>query len=403
MIGLAGISVSRVIPENTLLGLLSGAYSLHGGVVRDMGGRIVAHMAAPSSALSLLPGLGWVADAFQTYQLHKMGLVLARVETQLGTLMKVSAATVALSGLGLVVSVAGFALLSRKLNELNVTLGRIELNTRKTNQFLQAVQYSQLKAAVDNLRHARETTDPNTRRDCLMSSKNDFGQLVHQYPHLWSQFEDLNELQALDDGYSIAMVGLAQATSDLGMGQVALHDFATHRMAWQHVARNHCTSKALKTDPQRLIHHRYLSSMPADSLLKLLDFAHQTNKGVQWLDELRAMESDASLLRLPKFGSEDAELEFVRKLVARDDVLAGYESHLNFLVEQDIRSCDFQAKVQELADNSPGTDPVWVVLAEPIASNLPATYASPIEEPAPATWMSRVKKALGFEEQARLN
>jgi hypothetical protein len=57
-------SVSRVIPKDTMLGLITGAYSLHGGVVRDLGGRIVAHLATPATGLNLVPGLNWVADAF---------------------------------------------------------------------------------------------------------------------------------------------------------------------------------------------------------------------------------------------------------------------------------------------------------------------------------------------------
>ena len=67
MMGLDGLSVARAIPKEALLGLISGSYSLHGGVVRDVGGRIVAHLAMPSTMVSAIPGMGWVADAFQSY------------------------------------------------------------------------------------------------------------------------------------------------------------------------------------------------------------------------------------------------------------------------------------------------------------------------------------------------
>jgi len=398
MTTLAGISVLRAIPENALMGLLSGACSLQGGVVRDIRGQIVAHMTLPATAVGARPTLGWISDAFQTYQLQNMGLELKRVEGQLSTLLNTTADATSLSGLSLVVSLGGFAFLSRKLHELNSTLDTIEQNSKKTLPFRETMQYIQLEAAVVTLRHAIETTDANTRHASLVSSKNEFGQLIPQYARLMSKLNELNELQTLDDGHLIAMIGRAQATSDLGMGQVALDDFTTHRLAWQNLARELCRSKALKKDPQRLIHHRFLASMPTTSLTKLLDFAHQISKGAEWLDDLRKMESEASFFRLPKFESEDNELIFARRLVARDEILSGFQSHLKFLHENDIRSCDYQAKVKELIEAQTGSDPLWITQAAPPPSKRPApsppTQSSTKPVAAPPTWLGRIKSMI---------
>jgi hypothetical protein len=359
-----GLEVARMIPKNTMLGLLSGAYKLHGGVVRDMGGRIVAHMAIPSTVVSLVPGLGWVAEAFQTYQLHEMGLVLNRVETQIGSLVKLTTATAAMSGLGVVVSVAGFALLYKQLGKLSETLNRIERNTKKTNSILEAVQYGKLQAAIDAYRRASETTDQSLRQSLLQTSQHDFNQLVHEYKQCWGKFQDLMEMQVLDDGYTLAMIGQGLALSDLGMTEAAAKEFGAHRLEWQHLARSHCRTDLLRTDPQRLLHHRYLHCLPAADLVRLLDFVEQADRGVGWLDELRQREAAAPVLRMPALASKDAEIEFAMRLVAKDDVLQGYEGHLQFLHEHGMRACDFQRQVIEQSQGDSGYEgPLWVTVA----------------------------------------
>jgi hypothetical protein len=53
MLSELGLTVSRMVPEHLVPGFLSGAYSLHGGVVRHPGGQIVSNLAMPAQ-----PALG---------------------------------------------------------------------------------------------------------------------------------------------------------------------------------------------------------------------------------------------------------------------------------------------------------------------------------------------------------
>lgn len=376
---LAGIGVERVIPLNTMMGLLSGTYSLHGGVVRDMGGRIVAHLATSgmsSTVTSLVPGLGWIADAFQTYQLHRMGLTLDRVEQQLGTVMQLSQAAVALSGLGVVVSLGGFAFLNAKLSRLEATLGRIERETRKTNRVLEAIRYSELKGAMDHLRHAQDTLDPQTRRDLLMLAKDQFGRMAHQYARLWLDADTLDELTAIDDGHLLAMVGHSLCTSALGMAESATDDFKRHRADWRHAARAYLGERVLGEAPQRLLHHRYVDSLPAQDLIELLDFVHGTRKGIDWVDHLRRRESDASLWRLPSFDAEASALAFARRLVAKDQVLAGYEAHFAHLAERGLSALEFQRLVDPVVRDLPPGEIAWILAKEEEAELVPAQAAA---------------------------
>ena len=365
---LDALNVARLIPKETLLGLLSGANTLHGGVVRDMGGRIVAHLAMPATATSLVPGLGWVADAFQTYQLAAIGLNLKRVESQVSSVLQLTTATTALAGLNLAVAVVGFAYLAKKLGEMNARLERVEKTTVKIKTILEAVQHSHLQTAIDSLRDASKASDAQTRHGLLLQSKQAFNQLVHQYQQLWKQEDSIEALEALDDCHTIAMVGVALSLNELGMGEQAHEEFARHRQTWQNLARGYCKDKVLRTDPQRLLHHRHLKSIPGDGLIALLDFANQSERGVGWLDELRRMDAKASILSVPSFGTEEATLQFARKLVAKDEVLDGYEAHFAFLGQHKIVAHEFDKRIEQATKQAQNDGPLWITLSEPKAA-----------------------------------
>ena len=51
---LIGFTVSRTIPDKCLIGIMTGAYKLCGGVVRDNSGQIVAHLVSPSNPLNFI-------------------------------------------------------------------------------------------------------------------------------------------------------------------------------------------------------------------------------------------------------------------------------------------------------------------------------------------------------------
>ena len=100
-----GLTVARQIPIETLTGLVSGMYTVHGGVIRDAGGRIVSHLVTSggSAAMSsLVPGLGVLGQALQGAQLWKIGKDVAAVQQTVNTVLNVAMTGTVLSGLGLV-------------------------------------------------------------------------------------------------------------------------------------------------------------------------------------------------------------------------------------------------------------------------------------------------------------
>lgn len=96
-------------------GIRSGLYHVWGGVVRyaagnPRGGQIVGHLQFPGDA----------AQAAE--QLAKLQQALGGVEGALGVLQNLQYANLALSGLNLAVSVAGFAIVCKKLNGISEQL-----------------------------------------------------------------------------------------------------------------------------------------------------------------------------------------------------------------------------------------------------------------------------------------
>ncbi|MEO5685915.1 MAG: hypothetical protein ABIR54_01015 [Burkholderiaceae bacterium] len=363
-----GVTVLRQVPKHVLLGLASGAYSLHGGVVREFGGRIVAHLIQPgvaSTVSGVVPGIGWIADAFQSYELWRMGLTLGRVQSQVSTVLKLATATTAISGLGVAVGIASYVALSRQVSAIGEAVRRVEAQTKRTNQFLDATHYGELQAALDDLRHAKDATSERTITDCLQSAKGQFAKIFHRAQSLWPQVESIADASALEESANVAMTGQALAMSELGEHEMALADFALHRSQWRELARTWCRQRVLREDPQRLLAPELRGAIPARELVRLMDFADldgaDSPRGIDWIDDLRDRQSKASRLKLPSFADETPALTFAQRLVARDDLLGATESHLGELARYGMSVRQFEALISKPSIAEGDTSPLWVV------------------------------------------
>jgi len=374
-----GITVLRQIPQEVLLGLVTGSNKLHGGVVRDMGGRIVAHLVEPgaktalnaSTLVSALPGMGWVADAYQAYQLHDMGLKLVQVQNQLGTVMRVATAATALSGLGVVVGIANLAVLSRQIKAVGDAVQRVEAQTKRTNRFLDASHYGDLQSALDNLRHAREASSPAIATNWLQSAKTQFARIFHRAQTLWPKAETVDEALALEESACVAMSGHALAMSELQEHATAAADFAMHRAQWRALAREWCQTHVLRADPQRLLQGEASAGISARDLVNLMDFtqtdAESAPRGIDWIDDLRARPVSSSWA--PKMLSsrkdDGPEIAFALRLLARDEILGATHAHLNLLAQRRVSASAFEAMVQQARTEAlaSGDDerPLWVI------------------------------------------
>lgn len=128
----------RAVPPEFIDGVMSGAYRVTGSVVRDVSsGRGVAFLQETNLLQSLLgSALRGVGATLQNgfsplgtlavIQNQQIKSRLAEVQSSLSILQNLQVGTLAVSGLGLGVSVAGFALVLKRLKGIESHLGSIE-------------------------------------------------------------------------------------------------------------------------------------------------------------------------------------------------------------------------------------------------------------------------------------
>jgi hypothetical protein len=357
-----GWTVTRAIPSKFLTGLLTGNLNLYGGVIRDHGGRIVAHLVAPDSGLSgMVSGLGSVANGISGLgllgsivngiQLQALSLDVATVKAATDRILSYSATTAALSGLGLVTSIAGFAFIASGLKRVDQNLGALKKQTAAIKKFLQSQQHAQLMTAADQLRQAPHAPDLETRRQLLMQSKQFFTTLAHHYSIFLNDIDedsDLSELKAAEAYYVLACIGNVMATSDLDMTDVAHELMRKYYLEWRIIARKHCGKLLLGDNPARLLDSRYVQAMPAAQLIRLLDFVNNTQRGVAWFDDLREALGKTSLFSGSFSRADLSTIEYVNKLLAKNDVLQGFSAHVGFLAEKKMRISSFAEKAGQI-------------------------------------------------------
>jgi hypothetical protein len=233
--------------------LLSGAYSLHGGVIREGGGRIVAHLATSgeSGALnSLVPGVNVLGTMLGNGQLIGLGSTAKQVQSTLSNVVSIASTGAMLSGLGLVTSIAGFAFLHMRLDEMGARLAKLANTVEEIMRLITSQQYASLRVAVDTMQHAELSSDLEVRRGLLLQAKRDFTNLIYLYGYQWNESSNIKELPFLEDCYTLAYTGASLATSELGMSEVAASEFRKHYENWLQTAKKH-VAKQLDHPPRR--------------------------------------------------------------------------------------------------------------------------------------------------------
>jgi hypothetical protein len=341
-----GLTVLREIPVQTLGGLLSGAYTLHGGVVRDAGGRIVAHLltSGPVDLLKgAIPGVQMLASLVGSGQIYSLARDVKQVQQTLTTVLAVAGTGAVLSGIGLVASVGGTIYLGRKLSAVQDQLGRIE-------RLLNDHHVAALKSAVDNMRHAEHAGDNETRKAMLISAKTEFSKAAHFYGN---QFADarFEEILALNECFVLAVMGHAMCLSELGMLGAAAADFDGHLDRWRSIARQHVQTHVLGESPYRLLSETFVEDFSAADVVATMDFADGTHKGWQWIDELRRQKAGKGVIGMPARGPSDkatkAAVPMLKLLLARSPVLDTFGEHLRFLDAKRLRIGEFTRKAEE--------------------------------------------------------
>ena len=375
MLGEIGLTVARHIPLDTITGLTAGMYSLHGGVVRDAGGRIVSHLVtsgAPAALSGLVPGIGMLGEIVQTAQLWKIGKDVAAVQQTVNSVLNVAMAGTALSGLGLVTSIAGFAYLDMRLSRVDRNLAEMAKDVKDVKSMQEGLQKSELQAAVDGARHAEHASDDAIRKGLLIDSKREFSKLTHYYKQRWAQCLSVAEIQAVNELYTLAILGHALVCSDLGLRDAAALDLKNNCEDWTALARGHVSAILIAARPEKLMGGDYVEQLPARTLVDLLDFAHDEKRGIEWFDVMRldsiknstllaslaASAPDSLRKRLTQSEPEGA-IVLAKQLHARSSAMDANVAHFDFLRQKQISASAFQRQLDNARRES-GADAICV-------------------------------------------
>ena len=362
-----GLQVARSIPPSQVAGLLLGTHKAYGGVIRNSLGQITSHLVmngASGFPISLIPGLDTIGSLINTAQIYTVGRNVQQVQQSVAAVLQTAVTGTVLSGLGVVTSVAGFAYLSHRLNQVEKTLDQIEKQVKAIKSLLDMQQKAQLSTALDNLHYAEAATDTQLRKDFLRESQRIFTTLSYYYGGVWSDSDDIAQIELIDEYFTLAFTGAALAASALGEGAMAATEFKKHHAVWRTVAKQHCEKHLFKGDPRRLIDSQVVESLPTRELVGMLDFVRSTDRGIDWIDDIRKMPSSSavSLQRALPGGvqkfvrgvSEEPGIAFVRRLRARDEVLDANVANFDFLAEKKISANRFAAEIRDALANNNG-------------------------------------------------
>lgn len=175
--------LERTIPQSPeiLEGLLSGRLRIEGGVIRIVAGQpgagqIVSHIKFPSD-----PDMARQAMEKLTNQLGMANNGIESIQGSLGVLQSLQVANLALSGLNLVVSVAGFAIVCHKLNKISATL---QEHSAKLDQLLNLVHGIKIKdqlkdaatfkALLDSARQFSENGDTQQLKQLILPMRQQY-------------------------------------------------------------------------------------------------------------------------------------------------------------------------------------------------------------------------------------
>lgn len=368
MLNALGLSVARTIPIGTFPGLISGAYSLHGGVVRDGAGKIVAHLisSSGSSLASLIPGANLLSSAVSNGQLYMLAKDVKALQSAVSSVLNVASAGAALSGMGLVVSIAGFAYLSKRIEQVEKLIVDVK-------DLIEIRYLADLKAAIGYMKSAEEqNVSQENRRALLLEAQKNFTTLSHLYGDLFAKAVDVRQVKALESFYTLAFTGASIANSELGMGDIAVRQFREHQMHWTSSVQQYINQRIIDGHPENL---QAVSSdiLTTAELTGVLDFATDSNKGYAWLDEFRKPH-DKSFLEKTKglsFGlpssiskafskNGNEMLEFAKASVRKAQVLDSHGAHLDFLSQKELSVGKFSGLLKAELSKS-GADALCVL------------------------------------------
>lgn len=316
---LPGWILARALSPDVLSGVALGMYKVYGGVVRwapgtPQGGQIVRHLIPASGAPSGLPTtLFGMVNAYQQGHLSDQVGNLAQMTRSFGLaniaqnavlsgqianltkmtqqVLRISQATMALSGLNLLVSAVSFAVINQKLTNLEKQLTEIQNDVKAIRDLLEGTERAQLRRAINELCRMDETVSEQNRHTILHNARKTLAEINERYRELLSSAEVIEQAMGYEEYFCLTMLGHVYCTAELDMAALAHKELEQGVHFWQAQARRIANTLLLGEDPQRYLYRDSVDNVPSAVLVEWLDFATEKEKGYQWVDDLRRKNS----------------------------------------------------------------------------------------------------------------
>ena len=380
-----GFTVTRMIPNNVLTGVLTGAYQVCGGVVRNNSGQIMAHLVNGVSPLSFTEP---AFSAINTYQLHRIGREVSQIgvgvselkqavgvigenvaalQNATKNLIALSTGTMLMSGLTLAVSAAGFAFLNKKLNAIDAKLQELQKDVKQIKEFLHMRQRSELTTALNTLRDVSDAPHDDIRRQLLVHSRQTLGTLHHHYKSQFQEAGNEGIISASEEYFTITAIAHALCAGELDMHETAARDLDDSYTCWSEQCRKVAKERLLGSAPERFLCRRYAGSVKTEELIDWLEFANADEKGIGWVDELRTKPSKDSWWDKQQLSrAEIGDVELLRRLASRNRIYQGYCSQYQYFKQHKVRPSAYQHQIEKL-DSSQMVEGTYLLIANDAA------------------------------------
>lgn len=347
---LAGYTLTRSIPDSVLAGVLSGSYKVFGGVVRNDAGQIVAHLVNAGNPANLLSTfLSPVNTAFSglnTYQLYRIGADFQQ-------LIGLAQASMVISGLTLAVSSAGFLFLNNKINKIDKKLEEMAADLKFIKKFLELQERARLISALKVIRELGQIEDISTKTQMLINSRQTLGEIHEKYKALLLEDKSVKELMPAEEYFTITAMGHALCSAELGMYDQATNDLLESQMTWREAAKTFVGEKVIGNEPQRFLTKKYVGHIKSEEIAGWMDFAEDTELGIDRLDQLRGMSPKIDINIFNSIDKEEAiAIDVARKIVQRDRVLQGYVDQYGYYSSLRKKPSEIQQYFDSLSEES---------------------------------------------------
>ena len=400
---LSGWTVSRAIPYETYVGLITGQYKLCGGVIRVAqgfpgAGQIVKHLIPTAfSPMGTIPGLNiilGITNSFQLTEIKKLTKFnthqLIQISGQISSLsqtteqvLSVVTGTALLSGLGLTVSCIGFTAINKKLNMIDNKLKTIQKDVKAIKYFLESQERARLRAALNALLKIDEKTAIEHRHTILHNSRNTLAEINMRYRELLSEADSIETAMTYEEYFSLTALAQVRCTAELEMFNVACKEIEETNLFWQEQARRIAKEILIGKYPERFLATDFANDVSIIELVEWLDFIHKKNKGLTWIDDLRLtineswysekwlarttsgifakdkskifLDEKSGLNKNIGIGIEQEKqmvIPALRKIIARSSIFESCLSQYELLDAQQIKPSSFEQKLASLPESS---------------------------------------------------